>query len=239
MVELTLDLEPELVNRLGAEAEAHGFDGVEAYVRWIVVHRPDSNLVSQQYPGISTRLERLEARIDDLEKGTDRGTAPDFTRGTPGQRTPEDRTTADAASRSEERWYALGTSGSDRERWPPTSSESREYSETDPGRTDDREPVESDAGTTRAEPAESEGEATEDADAEEPTAVKDLFGPPEDGGADDDEIAEAVGTIPLSDDDDRSGSETGEPGDGIDTDAGRGPSLDLDEESTENDDEDS
>lgn len=258
MVELTLDLEPELRNRLGAEAEAHGFDGVEEYVRWIVVHRPDSDLVSQQYPAISTRLERLEARIDDLEKGIDRGADAAFTRGAPGRTTSEKRPASDATSESEERWRAIGTTGSGEGRRATTSG-FREQFEAEPEGADVpepadtgsdasgfREPVESGAASTGVrEPAEEEADTAEE-DAEpapesgEPTEVKDLFGPPEEEGADDDEIAEAVGAISLSDDGERTGTDTGGQGDGdeIDADPGEQPSLDLGEESTESDDGD-
>jgi len=78
-MEVRVDLDEALVDELNEEAQLQGFEDREAYLRWIVAHRPMSELASSQAPAVASRVSELEERIKLLERqlGLDQPTDPD------------------------------------------------------------------------------------------------------------------------------------------------------------------
>lgn len=70
-MEVRVELEEALVDELDEEAALQGFDDREAYLRWIVAHRPMSELASTQAPAVASRVSELEERVKLLERQLD------------------------------------------------------------------------------------------------------------------------------------------------------------------------
>ena len=67
-MEVGVDLDEETVEELRVEARRQGFDGIEAYLRWIVTHRPASDLTGTQAPAIASRVSDIDQRLTVLER---------------------------------------------------------------------------------------------------------------------------------------------------------------------------
>ena len=70
-MEVRVDLDEELVDELDEEARLQGFDDRAAYLRWIVAHRPMSELATTQAPAVASRVSELEERVKLLERQLD------------------------------------------------------------------------------------------------------------------------------------------------------------------------
>jgi hypothetical protein len=70
-MEVRVDLDEALVDELDEEARLQGFDDRAAYLRWIVAHRPMSELATTQAPAVASRVSELEERIKLLERQLD------------------------------------------------------------------------------------------------------------------------------------------------------------------------
>jgi hypothetical protein len=70
-MEVRVDLDEELVDELDEEARLQGFDDRAAYLRWIVSHRPMSELATTQAPAVASRVSELEERVKLLERQLD------------------------------------------------------------------------------------------------------------------------------------------------------------------------
>ncbi|WP_246984635.1 hypothetical protein [Halorientalis marina] len=70
-MEIRVDLDEELVDELDEEARLQGFDDRAAYLRWIVSHRPMSELATTQAPAVASRVSELEERVKLLERQLD------------------------------------------------------------------------------------------------------------------------------------------------------------------------
>lgn len=70
-MEVRVELEESLVDELDEEAALQGFDDREAYLRWILAHRPMSELASTQAPAVASRVSELEERVKLLERQLD------------------------------------------------------------------------------------------------------------------------------------------------------------------------
>ena len=67
-MEVGVDLDEETVEELRVEARRQGFDGIEGYLRWIVAHRPASELTGSQAPAVASRVSDLDQRLTVLER---------------------------------------------------------------------------------------------------------------------------------------------------------------------------
>jgi len=67
-MEVGVDLDEETVEALRVEARRQGFDGIEAYLRWIVAHRPASDLAGSRAPAVASRVSDLDQRLTVLER---------------------------------------------------------------------------------------------------------------------------------------------------------------------------
>ena len=76
-MEIRVDLDADLVEELDEEATLQGFDDRGAYLRWIVAHRPMSNLATTQAPAVASRVSELEERVTLLERQLDLDTPTD------------------------------------------------------------------------------------------------------------------------------------------------------------------
>jgi hypothetical protein len=70
-MEVRVELDEALVDELDEEATLQGFDDREAYLRWIVAHRPMSELATTQAPAVASRVSELEERVTVLERQLD------------------------------------------------------------------------------------------------------------------------------------------------------------------------
>jgi len=196
---MDLDLDPDLVDSLSAEADARGFATTEAYVRWLLEHRE----AVLQPPGerVEARLEQLTGRIDSLTQAL-ADTGLDQSRVAPTSSEPSDWFDA---SRETDTWdddrsgvagveTATGATGTD-----PTARET-ETAVTDDtsgdedggfafvGADDAEEATESVSEFAYSDDLEPPAESTDESPEPEPI--------PEDG-ADDDEIADAIADIDI------------------------------------------
>ncbi|MFD1586060.1 hypothetical protein ACFR9U_03630 [Halorientalis brevis] len=70
-MEIRVELADDLVEELDDEASLQGFDDRAAYLRWIIAHRPMSDLASTQAPAVASRVSELEERVKLLERQLD------------------------------------------------------------------------------------------------------------------------------------------------------------------------
>ena len=70
-MEIRVELDDDLVEELDDEAALQGFDDRAAYLRWIIAHRPMSNLASAEAPAVASRVSELEERVKLLERQLD------------------------------------------------------------------------------------------------------------------------------------------------------------------------
>lgn len=70
-MEIRVELAEDLVEELDDEAMLQGFDDRGAYLRWIIAHRPMSDLASTQAPAVTSRVSELEERVKLLERQLD------------------------------------------------------------------------------------------------------------------------------------------------------------------------
>ncbi len=70
-MEIRVELDDDLVEELDDEAALQGFDDRAAYLRWIIAHRPMSNLASTEAPAVASRVSELEERVKLLERQLD------------------------------------------------------------------------------------------------------------------------------------------------------------------------
>ncbi|MFB6163655.1 MAG: hypothetical protein ABEJ31_00690 [Haloarculaceae archaeon] len=78
-MEIRVDVEEDLAAELAEEAALQGFDDRAAYLRWILAHRPMSDLAGTQAPAVASRVAELEERVKLLERqaGFDEPVDPD------------------------------------------------------------------------------------------------------------------------------------------------------------------
>ncbi|WP_136717705.1 hypothetical protein [Halorientalis salina] len=83
-MEIRVELDGDVVEELTEEAQLQGFDDRESYLRWIVAHRPMSDLATTQAPAVASRVSELEERVTLLERqlDLDEPTNPDSDLGT-------------------------------------------------------------------------------------------------------------------------------------------------------------
>lgn len=78
-MDITVELSESVADELDEEARLQGFDDRDAYLRWIIAHRPMSELATKEAPALASRLSELEERVKILERqaGLDTPTNPD------------------------------------------------------------------------------------------------------------------------------------------------------------------
>lgn len=70
-MELRIELGEELVEELQNEAGMQRFEDLEAYLEWIIAHRPMSDLATTQAPAVASRVSELEDRLTLIERHLD------------------------------------------------------------------------------------------------------------------------------------------------------------------------
>jgi hypothetical protein len=70
-MEVRLELDASLVDELDEEAQLQGFADRAAYLRWIVTHRPMSELATAEAPAVASRVSALEERLQVVERQLD------------------------------------------------------------------------------------------------------------------------------------------------------------------------
>jgi hypothetical protein len=70
-MEVTVELDERLVEELEEEVDLQGFDDLGAYMRWIVAHRPMSELATTEAAAVASRVSELEERLTVVERQLD------------------------------------------------------------------------------------------------------------------------------------------------------------------------
>ncbi|WP_136689238.1 hypothetical protein [Halorhabdus amylolytica] len=184
---MEIDLDPETVDALAAEADERGFESPEAYASWLLEHR--ESILRPPGEQLAARLERVEGQLQRLRRTLEDGFATEITVESGAGGLP------DASAEGE--WF-------DENRASGEGGKQASADEFGEGSADDIED---------SAPADSVSEFAY-SDSLEPPAEDAPPEPPIEGesadAADDDEIAEALAEVELEDENEDVADDTSE-----------------------------